>query len=766
MNAGWCIEETGKPDAAAVDRLGNAFLLGNGYLGYRGTLEEYGRAQKTATIVSGLYDKAGSGWREPVNAPNGLFVQVLCDGEPLSAAPGAVSSRVLAHAHTLDMQRAVLSRSTSLETAAGSRITLRSQRFVSLSRLHMVCLRYSVESVRDCDVVVRAAVDADVWDLNGPHLRDIRAESLCGVGSITALTSEKGIPLAVSELSVGQAQWELRDEGNRCIREAAVHLRPGQAFSFDRLVSVNTGLEDGDPGAAGRAGCLAAAAAGYDRLLADHRALWAERWESADVRIHGDAEAQAALRFSMYHVLSVAPTHSDRVSIPARGLSSQVYKGGVFWDTEIFMLPFLVAVLPGVARKVLMYRCHTLDGARRKAREYGRRGAFYAWESQETGDDACTLFNVTDVITGRPLRTYFRDKQYHISADVVFALWHYWVMTGDASLFLDGGAEVIFECARFYLSLVYYNPTLDRYELLDVTGPDEYHERVHNNAFTNTIAAFTLDVCCQVHDLLAKTHSPELESIAGRLSFIGDLAAIRQVRAKLHVPAPDPRTGLVEQFDGYFGLEDTRPSALLQRKLHPDEYLGGGSGLATQTQVIKQADVVLAAWLFDGSFSPAVSEANWRYYEPRTEHGSSLSACAYGIVGARIGEISRAYDYFMETATVDLAGTSRRYVGTLYIDGTHSAANAAAWDIVVAGFCGLHVDEAGISLHPRLPAHWEEVIVPIAFRGWRLVIAVRRDAVVVRSGGGAEAPVIVIEAGGRRHTFRGKDILIPLPADH
>ena len=594
-----------------------------------------------------------------------------------------------------------------------------------------MCMRFVVEAARDCEIQIRAAIDGDVWDLNGPHLLDFTGAENDGVLTLSARCSERGTPVAVSELTVATTAWTFLKADTCVIREAVVRLQAHLPFVLDRIISVHTGLDSADPAEAGRDDCLRAGEVGIDALFAAHSALWAKRWEAADVLIRGDAKAQQALRFSTYHIMSVAPTHSDTVSIPARGLSSQVYKGGVFWDTEIFMLPFFLSTMPAVARSLLCYRIRTLDGARRKAAEYGHRGAFYAWESQETGDDACTLFNVTDVLTGRPVRTFFRDKQYHISADIAYAVWQYFLMTSDESILLDGGADVIFECARFYLSLLYFKPQKDRYELLDVTGPDEYHERVNNNAFTNAMVGHAFDVCCRLHDMLSADHPAELQALMDRLHFAGDLAAIRASREKLSCPPVDPSSFLIEQFDGYFTLEDVATEALLKRKLHPNEYLGGGNGLATQTQVIKQADVVLALYLLD--FPRNVKEANWRYYEPRTEHGSSLSACAYGIVGAEIGETSRAYDYFMETAMIDLCGASKRYVGPLYIDGTHSAANASAWSMVVSGFCGIRFSQRGIRIDPRLPPGWEEVQVPLTYRGHDLVVVVRRDSAEIRA---------------------------------
>ena len=255
----------------------------------------------------------------------------------------------------------------------------------------------------------------------------------------------------------------------------------------------------------------------------------------------------------------VAPVKGSANSIPARALSGQVYKGAIFWDTEMFMFPFFIHTYPEKAVELMRYRIRTLDGARRKARTEGsgNRGAFYAWESQETGDDACTYFNIGDPFTGRALRTYFRDKQVHISGDVAIAMWDYFRLTGDDSLLLEGGAEVILECARFYFSYAYFKSEKRRYEILDVVGPDEYHERVNNNAFTSMVAKETLTIANEVVDYLRRKHParaahPPARSCASR----GSCRISRTPRGRLFVPGPDPRTGVIEQFDGYLGLRD------------------------------------------------------------------------------------------------------------------------------------------------------------------------------------------------------------------
>jgi trehalose/maltose hydrolase-like predicted phosphorylase len=450
-------------------------------------------------------------------------------------------------------------------------------------------------------------------------------------------------------------------------------------------------------------------------------------------------------------------------SIPARGLSGQVYKGGIFWDTEIFMLPFFDVGFPELARNLLLYRYHTLDGARRKAREYGFRGAFYAWESQDTGDDACTLFNVTDVFTNRPMRTYFRDKQVHISADVVYAFWQYYTLTGDVSIWAQGGAEVVFECARFFASYLYYRPELQRYEVLDVTGPDEYHERVHNNAFTNWMVAHTLDVCLKVADLMQQQSPQIYASVFDNVEAQQDLVTIRQMAEGIYRPESVARQGVIPQFDGYFSLEDVSMQDLLARRLDPHEYLGGGNGLATTTQILKQADVVLGLFLFGEQFSLENKQANWDYYEPRCENGSSLSACSYSMIAAQLGRVDWAYKYFMKTATIDITGEGKQYVGPLYIGGTHPAANGGAWMAAIFGLCGFHCDETILHVHPHLPASWQQVEFPVKFKGQSLRVAITHQSITLTEEKPLTVSLSVEVNGNTRPVENGLEIAYEYP---
>ncbi|MBS5909121.1 MAG: glycoside hydrolase family 65 protein [Paenibacillus macerans] len=818
----WIVRESGF-DPGRITVNGNKFMIGNGVLGYRGTLEEFGKSELTATIVAGLYDKVGDKWREPVNAPNGLATAVYFDGAPLSvleAGSGAAAGRgggqmhlrgdgqahladgghggggeqkapqagggrerggesrehslaassgaaagaeLLEHEQALDLRHAVHRRRSVFRTADGAQVTVTSERFCSAARPHLIVGRFTVESSREGELEILTGIDGDVWDINGPHLERLASgvDEAGEVLTLTGWTHELNVPVSVAEaVECGFGEQELLRGETSIRRKIRLICKAGAAYTLVKYVSVFTGLDEAlDIDLAAARSSREARELGYERLLGEHAKRWERKWDETDIVIEGDEEAQLALRYSMYQLHIIAPDRSEKVSIPARGLSGQVYKGAVFWDTEMFMLPFFLYTQPEVARNLMMYRVHTLDGARRKAAEYGYEGAFYAWESQETGDDACTLFNVNDVFTGRPMRTYFRDKQVHISADVAYGIWQYYMFTGDESILLDGGAEAVWECARFFYSYGYFNPGKQRYEILDVTGPDEYHERVNNNAFTNMMVKECLGIALEALEVLRSRDPRRYEKLLAGSAIRPE--HIRDIRDRLYVPEPDAASGLIEQFDRYYALENVPLAELKARMLNPHEYLGGGNGLATTTQILKQADVVLLLHLFRERFDQNVKQANWEYYEPRTEHGSSLSSCIYALVAADIGSPDWAYPYFMRTATIDLTGDSKQYVGDLYIGGTHPAANGGAWMAAVLGFAGLRYDGGKVTLEPALPSSWQAVKFPIRLRQGSYRVRVEREAIVISAEAGNPQPLLFAIGGQEFTVAPGQEICIP-----
>ncbi len=761
MKQPWSISTREHPgDRESLLRRGNLYQIANGYMGYRGTLDEFGPEQAVGITLAGLFDQVGSAWREPVNAPNGAFTRVALDGAGLSA----LGPRVRRHRQTLDFTNARFERETTF-AGRGKTLTLRSERILSAATPNLGLTRLTVTCDRAARVTIRTGIDGNIWDLNGPHLPHLEMEKCGDVLLVHGRTHQLRKQVVVAEAIAHGLAGEIHEvKDGRNLRVVTFHAEAGRAYTLVKYFAVFT-----DNDRVGRPLTEAAVEAvrqaralGYEQCLARHDQEWAEKWERCDVRIDGDDEAQLALRYSTLQLLMAAPLPGSANSIPARALSGQVYKGAVFWDTEMFILPFFLHTWPERAAELLRYRIRTLDGARRKARTEvpGYRGAFYAWESQDTGDEACTYYNVGDPFTGRALRTYFRDKQVHISGDVAIAMWRYFQLTGDDSLLREGGAEVILECARFYSSYLYFKADKSRYEVLDVTGPDEYHERVNNNAFTNAGVKETFRIAGAVVDHFRGHHPGILRTLVRKLGIGRELRAFAQVAKRLYVPEPAADSGLIEQFDGYFQLKDSSVSEVKSRMVHPNEYLGAAQGLAVPTQVIKQADVVMMLNLFRTRYPAAVKRTNWANYEPRTEHGSSLSACAYAMVATEFGELESAYRYFLQTAKIDLEAKYKLYVGTIFMGGSHPAANGGAWMTAVQGFGGVQTDGERLVINPRLRAKWRRLQFNLVYRGDRFRIAIEADVVTIEADRSNRRTHAIVVAGRPTPCRPGRSVAV------
>ncbi len=343
---------------------------------------------------------------------------------------------------------------------------------------------------------------------------------------------------------------------------------------------------------------------------------------------------------------------------------------------------------------------------------YGWKGAFYAWESQEGGFDGCSDYNVTDVFTGRPMRTFFKDKQVHISAAVARAIMTYVEVTGDKSILAQGGAETVLECARFYHSLLLRYADKEKWEIHDVIGPDEYHERVNNNAYTNEMARKTMLWAREAASLLRQSDMDAYAAFVEKTGAETLLPALEKATAALYTPKPNA-AGVIEQFDGYFTLEDTTVEAVRSRLKDPREYWGGAYGVASQTKVIKQADVITMLELCHKDYGADILKANWDYYCPRTEHGSSLSACMYALVACRWGGAEEALPFFLKSARADWDGGGKQWAGLVYIGGTHPAASGGAWKVFAQGFAGLETEAGKPVLHPQLPKNGSVSALPV-----------------------------------------------------
>ena len=709
------------------------FALVNGYLGTRAAVEEGSDASDPATFINGVFDTVteevaqaaatpehqiiAAPTPELVVAPDWSRLRITVEGEPLDIE----TAELLGQRRTLDMRRGVLVREWRVRT--GMRTTrLRSLRFASLDDRHV--LGQVVELTPEDwsgSVTVEAIVDGDVTNDGGVrHLVDHQTRRVNGGLLLTTATSQKHIQLCFATAAT------LREsEGSEVTSEdASTSTALVQRWRFDatqdrtstlrRLVTVFTSRDTTDP--AGRAAqrLEEAVRAGVPALLEQSARAWAGRWASADVEIDGDEETQRKARFAIYHLIGCANPDDEYASPGARALTGERYKGHVFWDTEIFVLPFFVYTHPPTARSLLMYRYHTLPAARERARDLGYRGALYAWESTDTGVDVTPPFVVNSA--GERLEILTGEQEHHISADVAYAIWQYWDATQDEELLLEAGAEMLIELARFWASRV-ERAEDGRYHIRRVIGPDEFHEHADDNAYTNRMAQWVLRRALEVIEWLRAHYPDRWRELSARIGFEEAEPATWEEVAEGLVDNLDPETKLFEQHRGYFDLEQIDLQSFEPRSKSMDALLGWSR--LTQSQIIKQADVVMLLFLLGDKYPREVHEANFRFYEPRTTHDSSLSPSFHALAAARLGDLETAKRYFERAANLDLDFSH----GVTAAGGVHIAALGGMWHALVFGFGGMRIEDEKPRFEPRVPEDWHALRFPVLWRGLRLRVA-------------------------------------------
>jgi kojibiose phosphorylase len=701
--------------------------LVNGYCGVRAAVEEGSAASNPATFLNGVFDAAhelvaqasatpehqviAAPTSELVKVPDWSRVRLWADGTPLQLD----TTELLEHSRTLELRRGALVRSWRFRL--GSRTTrVRSLRFASLDDRHLLgqILEITPEDWAG-EIRLEAVVDADVTNEgDARHLVQTESRRDGDRLLLSTRTSENAIAvcMAASATLIDDAGARV-EATEHCAEQSVSHAwtfraRPGQTFTCEKLVSVFTSRDGATPAASAMERLDRAAPIGVLGLHERSARAWSERWATADVGVDGDATIQRQVRFASYHLIGCANPDDEHASPGARSLTGERYKGHVFWDTEIFVLPFFVFTHPPTARALLMYRYHTLPAARDRARAQGYRGALYAWESTDTGIDLTPPFVIN--AAGERLQILTGEQEHHISADVGFAICQYRDATQDRQFLLDAGAEMLFEIAAFWASRAV--PGEDgRFHIRGVIGPDEYHESVDDNAYTNRMARYVLRRAVGAARWLQAEEPRRWEALSRELDLQDEgVVAWAEVADKL-VDNSDGPDGVIEQHAGYFDLEPADLARYEPRTQTMDVVLGWDALVGTQ--VLKQADVLMLAALLDHEASPAVWEANYRFYEPRTSHDSSLSASMHALVAARLGLLVDAERYVRKAASIDFDLTQ----GVTAAGGVHIAALGGIWQALVFGFLGIETNGRELRANGQVPKGWGRVRARLLWRG-------------------------------------------------
>jgi trehalose/maltose hydrolase-like predicted phosphorylase len=723
--------------------LESRFAFGNGFLGMRAARSVsrgptwvawlgYSRwASWPRCYVAGLFDVPNTEPPVPALVPVADWsrVRILLDGAPLLAHEGEVRVAV----RRLDMRRGLLLSSWTHHTPTGIvveghelRLLSQADRAVGLQALSLALDRTGV------DVRLEASFSMAGLGMDPVRLdRDIGAWRLEGTGKGVAMAGAATLRLDDGPLEAERPfslRWAWR------WRSVA-----GQVAELDRLVAAaRADTPEDDPSSRAEDALGRATALGWRAVLGAHEVAWDQRWQASDVVVEGDEETQQALRFAIYHLTSAANPDDDHVSIGARALTGDAYLGHVFWDTEIYLLPFYTTVWPEAARALLMYRFHTLPGAREKATYFGFKGALYAWESADTGAETTpervigANGETIEILTGR--------MEHHISADVAYAVSQYWSWTGDDDFLLRAGAEILFETARFWASRAVAEAD-GRRHIRHVIGPDEYHDDVDDNAFTNVMARWNIRRALEVLELMRARWPDQATALLAKLALDEkELADWRDAAEGIEIGL-DAETGLYEQFAGFDALEPLDLAAYADRTVPIDVVIGREK--TQRSQVVKQADVVTLIALLPEEFPGAAAGMNFRHYEPLCAHGSSLSAGMHALVAARLGDAAMALDYLREAAATDLD------LDPNSAGGVRIAGLGAIWQAVVLGFAGLDLRGDMPALDPKLPPEWRSLSFRMCWRGRSLAIRIAGADVQATLLAGEEMDMRI--AGATRH---------------
>ncbi|MBN1526931.1 MAG: glycoside hydrolase family 65 protein [Candidatus Omnitrophica bacterium] len=721
----WLIKETewAKPLQNIRE---SQFAMGNGFIGSRGVLEELPTDAEPGTYLSGVYDKIGAQVSELVNLPNPINFKFSINGEKV----GLIAMDHLEHRRVLNMKKAVLVRRTVYSDSRKRRYEYESLRFLSMANKNVGAMQIVFTPLDgDCTVEINTGIDTSVSNsglLSEGRKRHFRVKELgqqYKAGYLAVETLNKRFDV------IYWSGFYYETRGRKVFAEDnifSLKVAKGQTVTFTKVFCIKH-----FPRRADLRTCRDKALkifrrsflSDFSKILDEHVRAWERMWGRIDILIEGTANLQQNLRFNIYHMAISGHEDNGLSSVGARTLSGEGYRGHVFWDTEIFLMPFYLFNFPKVARNLLLYRYRRLGPARANAKADGFEGAKFPWESADTGTEETPEW--ARDIDRTIIRIYTHKMEHHITADIAYAIQKYHLVTGDSKFMADYGYEMFFEIARFWASRAVYNKRQRRYVIKHVIGPDEFHMDVNNNAYTNEMARWTLATAVQSFR--------EVSRRPGLYRKVKDMMGLKreEVRGWNRIASllkmNMRRDGVIEQFDGYFRRKrvplaqtDENGMPLLPPKIRPADF--------GKTQLVKQADVLMLLDLLGEFFSPKALLKNYEYYIARTLHQSSLSAPVHAKVACEAGDLNRAYSFFNVALRTDV---SNMY-GNTY-EGIHAASLGGTWQAVVFGFAGVRAGYERLSVDPRMPLSWKKMVFSLHWHGVRIALELTNDKVKIEA---------------------------------
>lgn len=699
-----------------------AFCQGNGYQFLRATFEEgidgeeqgeiYTREFKSVTTEKqrcaitkwGTYIPTIMGNNPQlneviINLPYFMDFNLLADGEKLSMNRCDISDFSM----VLNLKNGCLTRTFTFNTKSGSTIKARYERFPSKKNKHLFVQKiiYKAEN-RDINIEISSGIDTNVTTNGFNHFMEISTTT--NDDSITVVSkSDMGNTITQSSyLACDKEQVNIIDNKFN----VQYTLKKDEEITFIKKSFSFTDMDNEEIGIEGEL------EKSYDELYKENSQVWEKLWDRSDVVIEGNDHDQLGIRFSIYHLLRCKEESEYRSSICAKGFAGEAYYGRYFWDSEIFMLPFYIYTNPNIAKNLLMYRYNTLEGAKENARSYNCKGARYPWQAATTGTEQCSLWE-------------YADNEIHITADIVYGIWHYYKATDDIEFIKNYGAEIIVETARFWLDRVDVDKD-GNYNLFNVMGPDEYTAFNCNNTFTNRLVKFNLETACNVIQLLNETDKIAYVKLCDKVKLDNkELLEFKKVAEKLILPDYE-KVQYIPQSENFDNYADVDIDNLWKDRKNPFGMYMTHEKLY-RSKVLKQADSLSLAMLFKTDFTIEQIKNTYEHYEPITTHDSSLSPINHAIVAGWIGKEEHVNKFLQYSLSLDF--DSNRNGAK---DGIHIANCGCMYQFIIHTIAGIdnaliNEDEIPMSTSYTMPKGWDKVSFKILWKNVSYFVTVDKN---------------------------------------
>jgi alpha,alpha-trehalose phosphorylase len=717
--------------------------LGNGYLGMRGGPEEGIPCVQDGTFVNGFYESWPIVYGEEafgfartgqtmLNVTDSKIIKLFVDDEPFELA----SANLRHYSRQLNMKSGTLDRELIWEMPSGKQVRINSRRLISFQQRHVAAISYEVTVLNAAAAVViasamlhhqnggekaeqdprRAKFSSTLLQPRASHVNERRIILVHGTERSQMILACGIDHELVTDCSYSSKTAHTENAGEVVFTIAA---EPGSPILLRKYMAYHTSRTATPHEITRRAEWTLdrAASEGFSQLLAEQEQYMDQFWQKSDLRVSqvkgervklSTVEMQQAIRMNLFHILQ-ASARAENCGVAAKGLTGNAYEGHYFWDTEIYLFPFLVYTSPVTAKNLLQFRYNMLDQARARARELSHRGALFPWRT----------------INGEEASAYYAagTAQYHINADIMHGLRKYVNITGDEEFLFQYGAEMLVETARFWCDLGFFSPRHNgKFCINGVTGPDEYKTVVNNNTYTNLMARRNLNYAVETVNRLQEQQPQALEVLRRKTGLeASEVEDWKRAADNMYVPF-DAKTGIYPQDDTFLDREpwdfkntpdDRYPLLLFYHPLNIYRH-----------QVIKQADVVLAMFLLGQEFSLQAKKRNFEFYDPLTTGDSSLSSCIQAIMALEIGDFDKAVEYARSALLMDLSD-----IGGNVKDGCHIACMGGTWMVFTYGFGGLRDYDGTLSFRPHRPPESQASLrFPLTYRGQILDVEISADS--------------------------------------